>query len=122
MKDSPDWGAERMDTVEQFREFIGQILREHGQYRPSHGDIDTEIIIAPEQDHYELMHVGWDGQRRVHGPVIHIDIIDGKIWIQHDGTAPGVAVELVELGVPPEAIVLGFRPEYVRQYTGFAVA
>jgi hypothetical protein len=110
-----------MDTVEHYRAAIRQILQEHGQHRPSHGEIDTEIIIDPERDHYELMRVGWDGQRHVHGASIHIDIINGKIWIQHDGTAPGVALELVELGIAQEAIVLGFHPEYVRQYTGFAI-
>jgi hypothetical protein len=30
--------------------------------------------------------------------------------------------ELVEASVPREAIVLGFRPEHLRQYSGFAVA
>jgi hypothetical protein len=111
-----------MDSVARYRALVKQVLQEHAQYRPSHGNIDNELIVDAERDHYELMHIGWDGPRRVHGAVIHIDIIDGKIWIQHDGTAPGVAEELVELGVPREAIVLGFHPEYVRQYTGFAVA
>ena len=32
---------------------LEQILRDHGQYRPSHGDIATEVIIDPVQDHYE---------------------------------------------------------------------
>jgi hypothetical protein len=39
--------------------------------------------------------VGWDGPRRVHGVLLHIDIIGNKVWIQHDGTSPGVAEELV---------------------------
>lgn len=67
------------------------------------------------------MHVGWDGLRRVHGCVIHLDIRDGIIWVQHDGTSVAVAEELVEAGVPREDIVLGFQPENVRQYTDFAV-
>lgn len=73
-------------------------------------------------DRYELMHVGWDNQRRVHGSVIHIDIIDGKIWIQHDGTNISIAEELVDLGVPAKDIILGFHPANVRQYTDFGVA
>ena len=64
-----------MGTIEFYRAAIRQILQDHGQYRSSHGEIDTEIIIDPERDHYELMRVGWDGQRRVHGAVIHIDIV-----------------------------------------------
>jgi XisI protein len=35
-----------------------------------------------DKDHYEVMHVGWDRTRRVHGSVVHIDIINGKVWIQ----------------------------------------
>jgi hypothetical protein len=111
-----------MDPVTRYRQAVRDLIAEYARFKPAHGQIETEIVIDPERDHYELLHVGWDGQRRVHGAVIHIDIIDGKIWIQHDGTSPGVALELVEAGVPREAIVLGFRPPYVRQHTGFAVA
>ena len=51
---------------------------------------------------------------------MHMDIKDGKIWIQHDGTEIGVANELVELGVPKEDIVLAYHAPYQRVYTGFA--
>jgi hypothetical protein len=95
---------------------------EYATYKPSHGQIETEAIIDPDKGHYELLHVGWDGVRRVHGAVIHIDIIGDKIWIQHDGTSPGVAEELVEAGIPRENIVLAFHPAHLRQYTGFATA
>lgn len=53
---------------------------------------------------------------------IRIDIINGKVWIEHDGTVPGVAEELVAAGLPREDIVLGFRPPHLRQYTGFGTA
>jgi hypothetical protein len=42
-------------------------------------------VLDRAQDHYLLMAVGWDGHKRVHAPLIHVDIIDGKFWIQHDG-------------------------------------
>jgi hypothetical protein len=54
--------------------------------------------------------------------VLHIDIIDGKIWIQHDGTTDGAAETLVAAGVPQEAIVLGFQPPERRKLTAFAPA
>jgi hypothetical protein len=111
-----------MDTIAHYREIVRNLILEYATYKPSHGDIVTEAVIDAKQNHFELMHVGWDGERRVHGSVIHIDIIGNRVWIQHDGTAPGVAQELVEAGIPREAIVLGFRPPYVRQYTGFAVS
>ena len=56
----------------------------------------------------------------VYGTIIHVDIRDGKIWIQRDFTEEGVASELVELGVPKTDIVLGFKPPYMRQFMDFA--
>ncbi len=73
-------------------------------------------------DRYLLVNVGWDRGRRVHGSLVHIDIIDGKIWIQRDGTEDGIANELVSAGIPRDHIVLGFRPAEVRPFTEFAVA
>ncbi len=111
-----------MDTIDRYREIVHRLICEYARYKPSHGSIETEAVIDASRNHFELMHVGWDGQRRVHGAVIHIDIIGDKVWIQYDGTSPGIADELVEAGIPREAIVLGFHPPHVRRYSGFAVA
>lgn len=54
--------------------------------------------------------------------MIHIEIIDGKVWIQRDWTEEVVAGELVEAGIPKIDIVLGFKPPEIRPYTEFAVA
>ena len=111
-----------MDNLERYRNAVRKIIYEYASYKPSHGQIDTEAIIDPEKDHYEVMHVGWDGVRRVHGSVVHIDIISEKVWIQYDGTSYPVAEALLAAGIPREAIVLGFHPAELRQYTDFAVA
>ena len=50
-----------------------------------------------------------------------MDIINGKIWIQHDGTKDGVARALEELGVARQEIVLGFHAPVQRPLTGYAV-
>jgi hypothetical protein len=110
-----------MDRVDRYREIVRRVMEEYGRYRPSHGQIESEVIVDPERDHYEVMHVGWDGVRRVHGCVIHVDIIDGKVWVQYDGTDRPVAEEFVAAGIPKEDIVLGFHPAKVRPHTGYAV-
>ncbi|MBW3597214.1 MAG: XisI protein [Planctomycetes bacterium] len=110
-----------MDRVDNYREIVRRLIEEYASYKPSHGEIETEAIVDAEKDHYEVMHVGWDGQRRVHGCVLHVDIIGGKIWIQYDGTTRPIAEELLSAGVPREDIVLGFHPANVRQLTDFAV-
>jgi hypothetical protein len=110
-----------MDRIDRYRQIVGHLIEEYARYKPSHGEIETEAVVDRQGGHYELLHVGWDGQRRVHGSVVHIDIRDGKIWVQYDGTSRPVAEELVAAGIPREDIVLGFHPVEVRKHTDFAV-
>ena len=110
-----------MDKLDNYREIIKKIIYEYGTHKPANGQIDVEIVIDTERDHYEVIHVGWDGIRRVCGSVIHIDIINDKIWIQYDGCSQPVAETLLEAGITKDMIVLGFHPEEVRKYTGFAI-
>jgi hypothetical protein len=116
-------GEERSlaDQLEHYREVLSRIVEDYASHKPSHGEIDTEAIVDRKKDHYAVMNVGWDKGRRVHGCVIHLDIINGKIWIQYDGTNRPVADELLAAGVPHEDIVLGFQPPRVRPHTDFAV-
>ncbi len=111
-----------MDKLDRYREIVRQIITQRASYKLSQGDVRTEAVIDSANDHYEIIHVGWDGQRRIHGCPIHVDIIDGKVWIQHDGTNWPIADEFLEAGIPQEDIVLGFHPADVRPLTGFAVA
>jgi hypothetical protein len=110
-----------MANLDDYRNYIRQIIAEYGQYKPAYGEVAMQTIFDAEHDHYQLFSVGWNKYERIHGCVMHMDIIEGKIWIQHDGTDVGIADELLALGVPKEDIVLAFHPPYKRPYTGFAV-
>ncbi|MBD2501973.1 XisI protein [Anabaena azotica] len=81
----------------------------------------SSLIFDNENDHYQLTYVGWQGNKRVFGPVIHFDIPNGKIWIQYNGTEASLAKRLVDLGVPTLDIVIGFHSPFKRQFTGYAV-
>ena len=111
-----------MDKLATYRQFIESVLQQHAQSKPSHGEIEVYTAFDLEQDHYQVVHAGWTGYNRVFGPLIHIDLIDEKIWIQYDGTEVGVANQLVELGVPKDEIVLAYHAPIMRQYDGFAIA
>jgi hypothetical protein len=104
-----------------YRELIQTILKAHSD---NHLDNDTEVqlIFDTERDRYQVIHLGWEEQRRVYGCIIHVDIKDSKIWIQRDGTEVGVANELVSAGVPKKDIVLAFQSPYKRKFTEYAVS
>lgn len=87
---------------------------------PTSKDIETQYIFDTERDHYQLFQVGWDHFDWIHGCILHLDIKQNNIWIQHNGTELGIADELVARGVPKEDIVLGFQAPYKRKYTGYA--
>ncbi len=111
-----------MDKLNRHREIVKRIVQEYGSWFPPSDDIQTGVVINPDLDHYEVLRVGWEGERRIHHSSIHLDIINGKVWIQDDRTNRPVADALLEAGVPHEDIVLGFHPPEVRQYTEFAAA
>ena len=110
-----------MDTLDTYREIIENILTEYTKIPYAYGDIRTEAVFDRKNDRYLLMNMGWDNDKRVHGSLVHVDIINGKVWIQRDGTEHGIAKELVQAGIPKDHIVLGFRPVEVRQYTEYAL-
>jgi len=109
-----------METLDSYRQSIQDLMLERA------GNVWDQRIVAEtifdrENDRYQLVYVGWQGTRRVYGVVLHVDIIDGKIWVQQDGTEVGIANQLVALGVPNQDIVLGFDPPMMRDLTEFAV-
>jgi hypothetical protein len=110
-----------MDSLDVYRQIIETVLNEYASVPYAYGDIQAEVVIDRVNDRYLIMTVGWDDKRRVHGCIVHIDIIGEKLWIQRDGTEHGIALDLVESGVPKESIVLAFRPLELRQYTEYAV-
>lgn len=117
-----------MAAVEEYRQHIQRLLSEHATLVWD-SRIRAELIFdqervgaaSPKETRYQLVYVGWRESQRVYGVVLHIDIIDGKIWVQQDGTEVGIANKLVEVGVPKHDIVLGIDPPKMRQYTEFAV-
>ncbi|MBD2612837.1 MAG: XisI protein [Nostoc sp. GBBB01] len=102
-----------------YRELVQTILKGHSIHH-SNDNTEVQLIFDTQRDHYQVIHLGWEELRRVYGCIIHVDIKDGKIWIQRDGTEMGIANELVTAGVPKQDIVLGFHAPYKRKFTEFA--
>ena len=110
-----------MDTLESYRQIIKSLLTAYAAIPIANGEIECSTVFDTQQDHYQVVNIGWDSYRRVYGCVIHLEIKDRKVWIQQNMTEMRVAHELVERGVAKEDIVLGFQAPEMREYTGFAV-
>jgi len=109
-----------MDPRLKYQEIIKTILQEHANFRNTIPDgYHSQLLFDDERGGYLVLDIGWNDDNYLHATPIHINLIDGKIWIQYDDTEEGVATDLLAAGVPNEDIVLGFRHPNVRQYTEF---
>lgn len=106
-----------------YPELIKALIADLAQYRPSHGTIEPMLALDDQHGQYVLLHVGWDGLRRIRSVILHVRVGEGKIWIEHDGTpTPGFAQALIAAGVPQDAIVLAFQHPSIRSLPEVALA
>ena len=112
-----------MEKLETFKKIILEVMKEYTDYfKVSSPDLKYEFIADTHNHHYQLLRLGWHNRKRVHLLIFHLDIIDGKIWIQQDNTEAGVANLLLEKGIPKSEIVLAYFSPSHRKHTDFAVA
>lgn len=110
-----------MDKLQQYRQIVRQVLTEQAHPYAHSDEVETEIICDTEHDHYQLTYVGWEDQQRIFNLILHFDIKNSKIWIQHNGTEVAIAQVLTDKGVSASDIVLGFHSPFKRQFSGYAV-
>ena len=110
-----------MGTQDTYRDVIRQILARRVKEAPSEPGIETLAICDEAGGHYMLVELGWQPPKRIYNVVVHLRIHDGKIWVEQDWTERGVARDLLEAGVPPGDMELGFQPPEMRPYTELAL-
>jgi hypothetical protein len=111
-----------MDKLAQYRQYVQILMSRYAEDDVSDDEVEVQLICDTERDHYQWMNVGWEHLTWIYQTIIHIDIKDGKIWLQQNLTEQNPAEELVEMGVPREDIILGLQPPYKRPYTDYGVA
>lgn len=114
--------APSQNTLTQWQQNLENILQSYAAIPHRYADVKEYVIVSREGNHFLLMQEGWHSKQRLHGPIVHAEIKDGKIWIHYDGIEDGITDALVAAGVPKDRIVLAFHPPYVRSHTGYAIA
>ncbi len=104
--------------VERYSQVIVQFLTQLSDRASSSNGVETQQLFDLQHHRYLLLDVGWRGQERVYAVAIHLDIQDGKVWIQRNQTEVEIDANLIELGIPEEDIVLGLIPPEYRLLAG----
>ncbi|MGL5834306.1 MAG: XisI protein [Waterburya sp.] len=110
-----------MADLIKYSEIVQKLIQDYAALSGDDLTVETELIFDTVRDSYQLVHVGWHGDRRIYGCILHLNIRDGKIWLQHNGTENDIAAELVEMGVAKTDIVIGFHSPFKRQFSEYAV-
>jgi hypothetical protein len=83
---------------------------------------EVQVVSDQEGRHFLVVYYGWSAQGHLHTVPIHLELRDGKVWIQENLTEIELDSELMALGIPKSDIVLGVIPPEYRKYSGFAAA
>ena len=102
-------------------EIVENVLCECARFYASK-DARTLTVFDRRNGQFLLMDEGWSGFRHIHRVWVHVELAEGKFWIRKDGTEDGIAVDLMNAGIPKERIVLAFQHPFRRRYSEFAAA
>jgi hypothetical protein len=111
-----------MDRIKKYQKIILATLQEYTKVRYANLNAENRLIADKETHQYQIITIGWEGTKFVHDCPIHIDIINGKIWIQRNMTELDFGKIFMEKGVDSTEIVLGFLSPKMREYSDFAIA
>jgi hypothetical protein len=112
-----------MDKVVKYRHLIKDLLINYAAPTTQNDkELEEQLIFDAERDHYQLLSVGWNNNKRVYFCLLHLDIKNNKIWLQENSTDYDIIEDLIKRGVPHSDVVIGFHPADVRKLTEFAVA
>jgi hypothetical protein len=77
------------------------------EFAPDQNGLRKEVVTDDATGHYQILTMGWlNGRRRVHGTLVHIDVRDDKVWVEHDGTNLEIIQDLLDAGIPAKDIVV----------------
>jgi hypothetical protein len=112
-----------MDNIIRYNTAILALLSDYAANQVANPGLEKQLIADEKNHRYQVIVCGWENdQKFVNSTLLHLEIKNGKIWIQQNWTEMHIAKELIALGVPSDHIVLGFLPEYMREDSPYAVS
>jgi XisI protein len=109
-----------MDRLDQYRGIIISTLRNIAEELESTDGVETIVLIDRDQEHYQILRIGWEADERIFDTLIHIRLRNTTVWVELNTLPIRIGEQLVAAGIPRDRIVLGFQPPALRHLTRFA--
>lgn len=100
------------------RSILSAVLHEWGRCGSAEDGVETRVVIDWDRDTYRLQSIGWQNDRRISHTAFHARIVNDSLWIEWDGTHPGLMLERQHRGVLRDRIVLGWLHPAMREPPG----
>ncbi len=108
--------------LKKYENAILSILNEYTKVKYDNIVGENQLIADKQNHRYQVITIGWEGDRFIHDCPLHFDIINGKIWVQQNMTEWEVGQMLEKQGVSKQDIVAGFLPPEIRAYSQYAMS
>lgn len=111
-----------MDKIAKYRKILTKHLESVTQDWSKNPSEEVKSVIDQNGYHFLVVYYGWAEQGHIHTVPIHLEIREGKVWIQENLTEIEIDDDLVQRGIPKSDIVLGMLPPEYRVYSEYAAA
>ena len=116
-----DEGFDRWMDDRRYRSIIIDVLQDVVA-RSQAGSVRTVSVFDEASNQYQVLDIGWDESgKRIFQPMIHLELLNGKIWIQENLTDLDIAKVFLEYDIEKSDIVLGLHFPGLRQFSEYAI-
>lgn len=98
---------------------VQQILTEYADYMTTDNVLQVETLFDTQRHHYQIVVLGWQNNKRVYHNLIHLDIIDGQVWVQNNDTQFSLIEDFDRMNIPRKDVVNGLISARRRQMANF---
>lgn len=111
------------NQIREYASILTQVLEDYATRMNGNQSTNHEVIADDKHGHYSLIYTGWRKDVFDFNVIFHFQIKPtGKVWLLVNNTDILITDELMERGIPKSDLVIGFIPESLRPFSGFAVA
>jgi hypothetical protein len=100
------------DKSKAYQKIIIDLLQEYDTHWGSIEGMKNKIVADTKTNTFVFMTYGWQNRETyTHLLCFHLEIIEDKVWIHENNTDAMIAIDLIQKGVNPEDIVIGFEKQ-----------
>ncbi len=110
------------NKTKEYQAIIINLLQDYDTHWGNIEGLKNRIIADIETNTFVFLTYGWqNSETYTHLLCFHLEIIEGTIWIHENNTDAMIVIDLIQKGVAPEDIVIGFEKQPILSISGSSV-